>query len=207
MESTRKTPANRRPSTDIRREEILQVAAATFAELGFGKSTTREIAERASTLSGSLYYHFSSKEAMASEVVHRYLDVITAHYRTVVSSTDPPSTKIRHMLEGSIVLSQEYRNEVIILSQDWPVLSSFDPTMSEAMSETEELWLTVIKEGIASQEFRSDLDPQVTYRTILSAMSGVPRWFRTSGPLSIQEVASLEGDLVLGGLIVPSPQS
>ena len=45
-----------------RREELLQIAGALFAQRGFKNTTVRDIADAAGILSGSLYHHFDSKE-------------------------------------------------------------------------------------------------------------------------------------------------
>ncbi|MGK9220550.1 MULTISPECIES: TetR/AcrR family transcriptional regulator [unclassified Microbacterium] len=44
------------------RQEILDAAAALFAERGYAATSTRQIAERAGMRQASLYYHFGGKE-------------------------------------------------------------------------------------------------------------------------------------------------
>ena len=46
---------------DRRRDEVLDAAAAVFAEKGFHAATTRDIADRLGLLPGSLYYYVESK--------------------------------------------------------------------------------------------------------------------------------------------------
>ena len=41
-----------------RRDELLELAAAMFAERGLKATTVRDIADSAGILSGSLYHHF-----------------------------------------------------------------------------------------------------------------------------------------------------
>jgi len=45
-------------------DQILDAAAALFVEEGFASCTTRQIAERAGIRQASVYYHFSSKDAI-----------------------------------------------------------------------------------------------------------------------------------------------
>ncbi len=51
-----------------RRNEILDAAAAVFAEKGYHASTTKDIADRLGMRPGSLYYYFDSKESALCEV-------------------------------------------------------------------------------------------------------------------------------------------
>jgi hypothetical protein len=68
------------------------------------------------------------------------------------------------------------------------------------MSEVEQLWLKVIRTGIESGELRADLDPRLVYRTIMGAISWVPRWYRPGGARSIAEIADTQADVIIHGL-------
>jgi AcrR family transcriptional regulator len=52
-----------------RREQILEAAARLFAEKGFHRTTTREIADAADVSEGTLYNYFESKEALLIGIV------------------------------------------------------------------------------------------------------------------------------------------
>ena len=52
------------PRQDNRRVQLLDAAAALFAERGFHATSMRDIAKAVDMLSGSIYYHFESKEDM-----------------------------------------------------------------------------------------------------------------------------------------------
>jgi AcrR family transcriptional regulator len=51
------------------RHSILVAAAAVFAEVGYEAATISEIHQRANVTKGALYFHFSSKEELAQEVL------------------------------------------------------------------------------------------------------------------------------------------
>lgn len=53
------------------RDEILDAAAALFAEHGFAATTTRAIAERTGIRQASLYYHFAGKDDILAELLER----------------------------------------------------------------------------------------------------------------------------------------
>jgi TetR/AcrR family transcriptional regulator, cholesterol catabolism regulator len=56
--------AARTPRQDNRREQLLDAAARLFSERGFHATSMRDIAKLVGMLSGSIYYHFESKEEM-----------------------------------------------------------------------------------------------------------------------------------------------
>jgi TetR/AcrR family transcriptional regulator, cholesterol catabolism regulator len=58
------TQALRAPRQDNRRAQLLDAAARLFRARGFHATSMRDIAKAVGMLSGSIYYHFDSKEEM-----------------------------------------------------------------------------------------------------------------------------------------------
>jgi AcrR family transcriptional regulator len=58
-----------------RRNQILDVAARLFAERGFHRATTRDIAEAADVSEGTLYNYFESKDALLLAILARLSEV------------------------------------------------------------------------------------------------------------------------------------
>jgi AcrR family transcriptional regulator len=54
--------------------DLLEAAAALFAEVGLGAATTRELARRAHVAAGTVFNYFESKEALAAAVLARALE-------------------------------------------------------------------------------------------------------------------------------------
>ena len=66
--------AEKKPAMADRRGKILEAATRRFAEHGFEATTVRQIADDVSILSGSLYHHFASKEAMLHDIVRETVE-------------------------------------------------------------------------------------------------------------------------------------
>ena len=60
-----------RTKTEEKRQAIVDVAAATFAELGFERSSMSEICSRLGGSKATIYNYFQSKEALFVEVMFR----------------------------------------------------------------------------------------------------------------------------------------
>lgn len=58
-----------------RREEILQAAAALFAEKGYQRTAVREIADRAGIAPGTIYLYFDSKGDLLIELMTRLTEL------------------------------------------------------------------------------------------------------------------------------------
>jgi AcrR family transcriptional regulator len=82
--------AGRMPRQDNRRVQLLDAAARLFCDRGFHATSMRDIAKAVDMLSGSIYYHFDSKQEMLlavyAEGARRIGELVDA---AVERETDP----------------------------------------------------------------------------------------------------------------------
>jgi AcrR family transcriptional regulator len=57
--------------TDMKRDEILEIAGAVFLELGYGRTSMAEISARVGGSKATLYGYFPSKEELFLAIIHR----------------------------------------------------------------------------------------------------------------------------------------
>src|SRR5436190_23445522 len=97
-----------------RRAELLLLAARLFAEKGFRATTVRDIADAAGVLSGSLYHHFDSKEAMVDELLGSFLDDLLTRYRAIAAAGDPPRQSLERLVEESFDTLPRHRAAIVV---------------------------------------------------------------------------------------------
>jgi AcrR family transcriptional regulator len=66
-------------------DQLLEAAAAVFADAGYKAATTNGIAARAGVSPGTLYQFFANKEALAEALALRYLDAMRAAHDAAFS--------------------------------------------------------------------------------------------------------------------------
>jgi AcrR family transcriptional regulator len=86
--STPTQSASRAPRQDNRRQQLLDVAARLFRERGYHVTSMRDIAREVGMLSGSIYYHFSSKEEMLLAVYEEGLRHIAERVDAAAATGD-----------------------------------------------------------------------------------------------------------------------
>ncbi|MEC7962641.1 MAG: TetR/AcrR family transcriptional regulator [Pseudomonadota bacterium] len=81
------TPSKPRQKTKaaIAREEILAVAARKMRQNGYADMSLRLLATEVGMKAGSLYYHFPSKDALASEVMRLGVEVVQNAVRAALA--------------------------------------------------------------------------------------------------------------------------
>ena len=144
----------------------------------------RAIATEAGILSGSLYQHFESKDAMLAEILGSLLDRILDSYRAVVATTVNPVEQFHDMVVNGYRLVAENHVGITILHNDYAYISGI-PAFSfvrDFNKELEDVWLDVLQRGIEEGFLRPDLDVYLTYREVMGALLAAVRWLDTERP-------------------------
>jgi TetR/AcrR family transcriptional regulator, cholesterol catabolism regulator len=190
------------PPTATRRSELLDIAAGLFAEKGFKNTTVRDIADAAGILSGSLYHHFDSKEAMVDEILSTFQEELFGRYDEVLASGDDARTKIERAVRLSFEAIDHHRHEVAIFQNEADYLGSFERFgyLAERHAQSRDVWMTLLREGVESGVLRKDLDVELVYRFIRDTVWVAVRWYRPGGELSHETIADQYLTILLDGI-------
>ncbi|MGF0226778.1 TetR/AcrR family transcriptional regulator [Dietzia natronolimnaea] len=189
-------------TSTTRREELLAIAAGLFAERGLRATTVRDIADAAGILSGSLYHHFSSKEAIVDEILRGFLDSLFGDYQRIVDAGSSPRETLEGLVRVSFEAIHRHRDEVAIYQDELKHLRGnprFD-YLRERNTEFREMWTDVLSRGMESGEFRPDLDIRLTYRFLRDTVWVAVRWYRPEGADDHAAIADQYLRIVLDGL-------
>ena len=196
-------PATRpAPQPATRRDELLELAAAMFAERGLRATTVRDIADSAGILSGSLYHHFSSKEEMVDEVLRTFLSWLFDRYQHIVDTEPNPLARLKGLFMASFDAIEHRHAEVVIYQDEAKRLSS-QPRFSyveELNQRHRAMWLDVLNEGIEQGYFQPGIDVDLVYRFIRDTTWVSVRWYQPGGPLTAEQVGKQYLAIVLGGI-------
>ena len=185
-----------------RREELLQIAGALFAQRGFKNTTVRDIADAAGILSGSLYHHFDSKESMVDELLSSFQSALFAQYGDILASDLDARSKVDAVVRASFDAIHVHHNEVAIFQNDAAYLSGFDrfSYIERHNRRFREMWVDLLAEGTRTGVLRADLDSELTYRFIRDTVWVAVRWYRPGGELTSQQVADQYLSILLDGI-------
>jgi TetR/AcrR family transcriptional regulator, cholesterol catabolism regulator len=185
-----------------RREAILASAAALFATRGVAATTVRQIADEVGILSGSLYHHFESKEAMVDQIVSSFLEDLRTRYKRVLDERSDPRARLHDLVVASLEVVEAHPHATEIYQNDVNYLLQFERFgyLRSAGKEVQTTWLQVIEAGIAQGAFRADLDAKILYRLIRDAVWLSVRWFKPSKEYPTSRLAEDCTALFLDGL-------
>lgn len=187
-----------------RREEILIAAAKVFQEKGYRGATVQDIANAVGMLKGSLYYHFANKEEIFYEIIRDPLHHFVSQMAEVVALDLSPAEKLRAALRYHLSAFDAHLPGVqVILRENLGTPEGERwATIRALWKEHEALWEAILREGIKSGDFCSDLDVKIAALGILGMCNWMHRWYRQNGRLTTQEIADAWAEMILNGISV-----
>jgi AcrR family transcriptional regulator len=194
-------PSAEQPSD--RRDQLLRIAARLIAARGYSGTTVRDIADEAGILSGSLYHHFSSKEAILDEILRSFMEPLLERFVQIEAGGGAPRETLDQLIDyafSTIESSPDfvalYQNESSFLARQ----PGFE-FVAETSARIEEIWLRTIRRGQADGIFQPNLEAWIVYRFLRDSVWSTVRWYHPGGRFSAASVRDNYLSFLHGGLL------
>ncbi|QCI68017.1 TetR/AcrR family transcriptional regulator [Phreatobacter stygius] len=179
------------------RERILDVAASLFRRRGYKSTTVRDIAEDVGILSGSLFYHFRSKEEILLEIMRAASILNCREAARIVGRPADPMTQLRELIELEITFTIGERNRDFqtVLYDEWrEVPETAKPEFLAFRRTYRDFWRQVLNACHAGGRLRCD--PHAAELIIHASIIGMIRWYEPAGPFGLDEFGGILASLV-----------
>ncbi|MCF2528183.1 TetR/AcrR family transcriptional regulator [Yinghuangia soli] len=188
-----------------RRSQILGHACVLFARQGYGGTTVRQIADAAQLLSGSLYHHFPSKEAMLLEIMEEFFAETLARHRASLAGTRDPVVALRGLIRNSLTVIAENPDASLVVVGECRRLAQTERFrwLAEQTAQTSAMWQGVMADGVRAGVLRPDLRPETTARLVQTGVWAMAQWYRSGGRYDPDEAADVLVDLFVRGIARP----
>jgi AcrR family transcriptional regulator len=161
----------RQARSEATRRKIITSAVELFNEIGYPATGLGDIIERAELTKGALYYHFDSKESLATAIIEEGSANLVHAFRSITESSAPTLESIIH---GVFVVADLLSTDKVARSGT-QLLRAFGE-FNDVAARTYEGWLTEmtarVRQAIDEGDLRADLDPAALGETIVATMLG-----------------------------------
>ena len=186
MSAAEAVPNMRERSRRETRRRLVEAGTKLFARRGFARTRATDISREAGVAVGTLYVHFTDKEALLREILfqgfeemHAVVQRITeAKYATVEGS-------VRAHTEALVSYAAEHPELFQILFSTEVATTAAGTELLAALTAHQEERL---REGIAEGYFRADLDPGVAARAVIGMLIQVLHWWTQDPSRAPREV-------------------
>lgn len=154
---------------------MVQAAYSLIAEKGFEGLRTREVAERVGINSATLHYYFPTKEALIQGVVEHLMRELQTS-RAGMDTTPSALDRLRAEFTDIRVRLREAPEQLVVLTE-LAVRAWRDPAIAQLLHYLDQGWrghlISILQQGIAENEFRSELDVTTTANTLMTQLRGL----------------------------------
>lgn len=183
------------------REDILTAAAQVFGEKGFHAASMQDIAQAVELRKASLYYHVSSKQELLAGILDRALDILIERMEAALDPSANPEDKIRIALITYQEAMAEYPNlSAVLLLEHRSLEQKYRRRHIPRRDRFEAIWRELIEAGIRSGAFDCP-DAGMAAKALLGVANWTVTWFHPGGRMKADEIAKMNANLVLNGLL------
>lgn len=161
---------------DETRERIKEAALNLFHSRGYGSTSISDIIETTGVKKGNLYFHYSSKENLAIEVLKEALSIYEAYISSRItgdSSVEKLESMINAITEfhisGSRISGCIFGNMALESGGNGSVISEF---IKDVFTRWESNFERLITRGVSDGELLLNESPAVFVRMIIASIEG-----------------------------------
>lgn len=196
--------------------EIITAAAKCFMQRGYENTTITEIAEELGCTKGRVYHYFRSKSAIFFAVYRQAMTYCFAAAEPVVSLPLPAVERLTRLCEAHALVMINTLSFQRGIKQGLEIYMRGATTDAERVTFQEmidlrdgyeALFRQVLSDGTADGTLNVD-DVPLAGRTILSALNGLPDWYRERpGGEAPSVIAQKTADYIVSGFRMPVSES
>ncbi len=180
--------------------EIFAAAVRIFREKGYHAASMQDLADAVGLQKGSLYYYVSSKEQLLTAIYERFIGAFTRQLAELVAEPLTPSEKLRRAIESHLIAVSEQMELFTVYLHEQKFINARLRNKIHAEAEHQaELLQAILEEGVASGQFRP-INVKMAAHAIIGMCNWLYRWYSPHGALSVQDIATIFGDLVMDGV-------
>lgn len=180
-----------------RRMELVLAAATLFRDQGYERTTVRDLGNAVGLQSGSLFYHFRSKEEILVAVMALGITRTTEQLQQALDDARTLRDKLAALFRVHLnSLLGENQAALEVMLYEWRSVSpAARPGLIVLRDRYEALWQQVLDEAAAAGLVKPDT--RLLRRTLLGSLHWTVQWFREEGELSVDGLADHMLELVL----------
>lgn len=190
--------------SDERKQQILAAAMPVFARQGFSGARMDDIAAEAGLSKGALYWYFESKDAIIDALMELFFDRELAQFKELFEADGPANERLRAAMNVLVSEMDELVNFMPVAYEYYATAlregNTFD-FFQEFYQGFTDVLTGMIRQGVASGEFRADIDPVLAATMIVSFFEGaIFIWVFNRERLTLKDMADTAMTVMLDGL-------
>jgi AcrR family transcriptional regulator len=185
-----------------RKQQLLDGAAALFAERGYAATRVVDICTSAGVAKGLFYWYFDNKQALFAELVRSMRLRLRAAQAAAIDETADPLTRIRQGTEASVRFMALHRAFFALLEvEQQQRTDGLNALLREGTEVHTADTALLVKEAQAAGQVPEDRDPQLLALGVVGAVAHFSHFHRSVRiDLDVDALARFVGEWVTAAL-------
>lgn len=184
------------------KEDITQQSILLFEEKGFSETSIQDIVEALGVTKGTFYYYFPSKEQLLMEIHLGYIEDLLERQKMIQQKQLSNREKLTQVI--ALLITDIVNNGPsgkVFFREMRHLCEKNAMEVKKKREKFRKNLEKIISEGIAQNEFRRVLEPDIIAFAILGVTNWSYQWFNPSGEISADRLADIYSDLILNGIV------
>jgi AcrR family transcriptional regulator len=181
-----------------RADEVLQAAIEIFHDKGYATASIQDVADSVGVLKGSLYHYIDSKEDLLARIFEGSDEQSFTLMEEVRAMDISAVERLREFARRWSLWYLTNVERASLYFNEWKHLNGKRLAGVLAKRHEYEAWVAGMIEDVKRE---GDADPGLDTRYacffILSAINGLPVWYRRRGPDSAEEIAERYAEMIV----------
>jgi AcrR family transcriptional regulator len=200
--SSEEPRGGRRPRPG-KQDEILRTFTEKVASKGYDGTSLGEIAGELGLSKGTIMHHYGAKENILRRMSLEYMQRRLAELELIAAEYEEPARRLAAIITALITAFRDDRAATQAFSREFMRFAQ-EPVMEEVRVLRERYSATVrgeLERGMATGTFRR-LDSRVVSLQLIGMCNWGWTWIDPDGPLTVEEIAAVYVETVIGGLLL-----
>jgi AcrR family transcriptional regulator len=182
------------------KEKIKSVSIDLFFKKGYFATSMSEIARGSGIQKASIYYHYTSKEALLFSILETTMNDLTSYLHHNLTGLRNVEEKMRVAVHSHVRFHLERQKENFIANSELRGLSAEHyQIIVKKRDEYETIFQNIIREGSEKKVFTIQ-DVKILSYAILTLCTAGASWFKPYGRLKVDEIADIYESFIINGL-------
>jgi AcrR family transcriptional regulator len=181
-----------------RRDEVLEAAIEVFYEKGYASASIQEVADRVGVLKGSLYHYINSKEDLLADIFEGSDLQSEAIMEANAALEAPAVERLRAFVYDWSLWHLRNLERASVYFNDWNRLDGERfLAVKRKRRHYERFLIDLLEQVKAEGDADRDLDARYVCFLILSAINGLPNWYRRRGADTADYISGVYAGIVV----------
>ncbi|MCB2191386.1 MAG: TetR/AcrR family transcriptional regulator [Deltaproteobacteria bacterium] len=184
-------------------QEITEIASRLLCEMGYERTSVRDLAEATGMTKAGLYYYFQNKEELLYVILDNYMDSLLQGVASIEKQEPDPSRRLRRFIlfQVDLYCRDMHRSKLIIhdencLSGEW----------LRTIKDKQRSYLVYWKRALDAYCQKKGIDlpyPSAHAMILIGMCNWIYQWYSPQGDLRPEVLAELIYQRFLHGLRAP----